>query len=69
MKDSLDRLLFKRDDVALDVFGLCELEVSVAKEQPPFGQWVVYASSGTANAFAYFNVEEYVLPSFDIKIE
>jgi CD109 antigen len=69
VKDSLDRLLFKRDDVALDVFGLCEFEVSVAKEQPPFGQWVVYASSGTANAFAYFNVEEYVLPSFDIKIE
>ena len=75
VKDALERTIFKKADCAVDVFGVATAEVAIAKEQPPFGWWTVKAEveidddGSKVVCETGFNVEEYVLPSFDVTFD
>ena len=75
VKDALERTIFKKADCAVDVFGVATAEVAIAKEQPPFGWWTVKAEveidddGSKVVGETGFNVEEYVLPSFDVTFD
>ena len=74
VKDALERTIFKKADCAVDVFGVATAEVAIAKEQPPFGWWTVKAEvevddESKVTGETGFNVEEYVLPSFDVTFD
>ena len=74
VKDSMERKIFKKSDASLDVFGVATVEVAIAKEQPPFGWWTVKAEVEVDDGVKIsteggFNVEEYVLPSFDVTFD
>ena len=74
VKDSMERTIFKKSDASLDVFGVATVEVAIEKEQPPFGWWTVKAEVEVDDGVKIsteggFNVEEYVLPSFDVTLD
>ncbi|XP_037083755.1 alpha-2-macroglobulin-like, partial [Pollicipes pollicipes] len=48
--------------------GLIQLEVQLT-EEPPLGRWTIHARTKRRSETHSFDVEEYVLPTFEVKVE